>query len=69
MGKFCFWPGQREKLFFSFSSFFAFKQTQEQILFQAEPLQMLNKIKIKNIFVYSNNQHFLRPCAKLFDKI
>ena len=67
MGKFCFWPGQREKLFFSFSSFFAFKQTKEQILFQTKPLQMLNKIKIKTFLC--NNQHILRPWAKLFDKI
>ena len=38
----CFWPGQRKTFFFSFSSFLAFKQTKEQILFLTQPLKILN---------------------------
>ena len=40
----CFCLGQRKNKFvLIFSSFLAFKQTKEQILFQAQPLKMINK--------------------------
>ena len=35
----CFGTGQRKTICFSFSSFLAFKQTKEQILFQVHPLK------------------------------
>ena len=43
MGKIGFAPGQgKNNFYFSFSSFYALKQTKECILFQANPLKILN---------------------------
>ena len=39
----------KQNLFLGFSSVFALKQAKEQILFQVQPLKMLNTVNIKKI--------------------